>query len=150
MSKRVRTSGSGRDRDGEFIRIPAGTLLARGLTRRCAVCGSGGLFRRWFHMVDHCPRCGFRSERREGQFVGAVGVNTIVTFGLLLVVLAVGFVLTAPDIAEIPLLIAALVVAVGVPVLFQPVSKTLWNAVDLIISPLEVGEAPGLEVEGDR
>lgn len=120
-------------------------MLARGLARRCPVCGQGRLFRRWFTMLERCPRCGFRFERREGQFVGAVGINTVVSFGALMIVLIVGVVLSLPDLAVAPVLVACVITAVVVPVFFYPVSKTLWDAIDLAMSPLEPGEAPGIE-----
>jgi uncharacterized protein (DUF983 family) len=123
-------------------------MVVRGLLRRCAVCGEGHLYRRYFALADRCPRCGFRFERREGQLVGAVGVNTIVTFGLVLIVVVIGSVLTAPDVAVGPLITIAVAVAIVVPVLFYPISKTLWCAIDLGFDPLEPGEAPGLELVG--
>jgi uncharacterized protein (DUF983 family) len=119
-------------------------MMGRALLLRCPVCGSGGLFRRWTHMVERCPRCGFLFERTEGQFIGAVGMNTIVTFGALLITLVVGFVVTSPDIAVVPLLAAGLAVAALLPVVFYPFSKTTWTAIDLAMSPLEPGEAPRL------
>ncbi len=125
------------------------TLLRRGLTRRCAVCGQGGLFRRWFSMIDHCPRCGFRFERREGQFIGAVGMNTVVSGATLLAVMVISLLVALPDPEVAPILIPTVAVGVVVPVFFYPFSKTLWNAVDLALQPLESGEAPGLgAVEG--
>jgi uncharacterized protein (DUF983 family) len=119
-------------------------MLRRALALRCSVCGSGGLFRRWTHMVERCPRCGFLFERTEGQFIGAVGMNTIVTFGALLITLVIGFVVTSPDIAVVPVLVAGLAVAGLLPLIFYPFSKTTWIAIDLAMTPLEPGEAPRL------
>lgn len=115
-------------------------LLLRGLTRRCPVCGKTGIFRRWFWMVRRCPRCDFRFEREQGDFIGAIGVNTIVTFGLLLVVVLTSVLLTYPDGMWIAL-VAALAVAILFPLVFYPFSKTLWLAVNLAMRPLEPGEA---------
>jgi hypothetical protein len=95
-------------------------------------------------MAERCPRCGFLFERTEGQFIGAVGMNTIVTFGALLITLVVGFVITSPDIAVVPVLAAGLAVAALLPVIFYPFSKTTWIAIDLAMTPLEPGEAPRL------
>jgi uncharacterized protein (DUF983 family) len=120
-------------------------LLGRALLRHCPVCGSGGLFRRWFTIVERCPRCGLRFERTEGHWIGYLGLNTIVSFSLLFVVLVVGFVLSAPEFDVVPLLVAGGLTAVVFPVLFLPWSRTLWIAVDLLMRPLEPGEAPGLE-----
>lgn len=119
-------------------------MLGRALLLRCPVCGSGGLFSRWTRLVERCPRCGFLFERFDGQFIGAVGINTIVTFGALLITLVVGFIVTSPDIATVPLLIVAVAVAGLLPVIFYPWSKTIWTAIDLAMAPLEPGEASRL------
>lgn len=76
-------------------------------------------------------------ERIEGHWMGALGMNVVVTFGTLLVTLSVGFVLTFPDIAAGPILVAGIGVAVLVPLVFFPFSRTLWSAIDLAMRPLE-------------
>jgi uncharacterized protein (DUF983 family) len=119
----------------------APTLLGRALLLRCPVCGARRVFRRWVQMVEFCPGCAFAFERRPGQFIGAVGINTIAVFGLLLIALVVGFALTAPRIAVAPLLGVGLTIALAGPIVFYPWSKTLWTAIDLLMSPLEDGEA---------
>jgi uncharacterized protein (DUF983 family) len=119
-------------------------MVGRALLLRCSVCGGGHLFRGWFHIVERCPRCGFLFERGEGQFIGAVGINTIVTFGALLVALVVGIIVTAPEIATVPLLVVGLTIAGLLPIVFYPFSKTIWTAIDLAMAPLEPGEAPRL------
>lgn len=91
-------------------------------------------------MVERCPRCGLRFERTEGHWLGYLGLNTIVSFSLLFVVLVVGFVLAAPEFEIVPLLIAGGLTAVVFPVLFVPWSRTLWTAIDLIMRPLQPGE----------
>ena len=90
-------------------------LWARGLTRRCAVCGQGHLFVRWFTMVDRCPRCGLVFERIEGHWTGDLGINTVVSFGALLLTLLGGFFLTYPEVNGPALLVAAVLVAVVTP-----------------------------------
>lgn len=120
---------------------PHRVLLWRGLTRACAVCGQRGLTRRGVALRDECPRCGFRFERKPGHFVGAVGMSTIVTFGLLLVALLVGVAVTWPDVTAGPLLLVMLPIAVLVPLFVHPTAKTLWVAIDLMMNPVEPGEA---------
>jgi uncharacterized protein (DUF983 family) len=113
-------------------------LLARGLARRCPVCGASGLFRRWFVLQERCPRCNFRLEQRiEGHWLGSLGINTIVSFGALAVTMAVGLAIAYPEGDLGPLLVAAVAVAVLVPLAFFPFSKTLWSAIDLAMRPLE-------------
>jgi len=87
-------------------------------------------------MLDQCPRCGLRFERTEGHWTGDLGINTIVSFGALLLTLLGGFLLTYPDVPATALLVACLTVAVLVPVLFFPLSKTIWLAIDLQFRPL--------------
>ena len=119
-----------------------GVLLGRGFLRRCPVCGQGGLFHRWFTIVERCPRCSLRFERIEGHWLGALGVNTIVTFVALFAVVVVGLVLSYPDFDAIwVVLLAGVGTAVLVPLLFFGSARTLWTAVDLCMRPLAPGEA---------
>jgi uncharacterized protein (DUF983 family) len=112
-------------------------LLLRGVAKRCPVCGERRLFRRWFTIVEHCPTCGFRLERVEGQWLGALGINTTVSFAIVLVSVIVAFILTYDD-ASVGVAIGIVVaIAIVVPLLLFPVSKTLWCAIDLAMRPLE-------------
>ena len=122
---------------------PPGLMLGRGFLRRCPVCGKGTLFHRWFTMVERCPRCGLRFERIEGHWTGALGVNTIVSFGVLAVIVVVGLILSAPDFEVLPLFVVAGLEAVLMPLFFFPFSKTVWTAIDLWMRPLAPDEAPG-------
>lgn len=124
------------------------TLLWRGITRACAACGSRGLTRRWVTLCEECPRCGFHFERKPGHFVGAVGMNTIATFGLLLIVLVLGISLTWPDVSAAKLLIPMLPIAVLGPLVIHPTAKTLWVAIDLMMNPLLPGESVVESEEG--
>jgi uncharacterized protein (DUF983 family) len=112
-------------------------LILRGLAMRCPVCGGGKLFRRWFTIVENCPRCGFRLERIEGHWIGALGMNTVVSFGAVLLAVVAAFILTYSDESAVPAVAAVVAVAVAVPLAFFPVSKTLWSAIDLAMRPLE-------------
>lgn len=117
-----------------------GRMVARALRLHCPVCGSGGIFPRWFHMVDRCPRCDLRFERHEGQWVGSLGMNTIVSFGVLLLVMVVGMLLTYPDIPMWPLTGLSVATALLVPLIAFPWSRTLWMVVDLMMTPVRRDE----------
>lgn len=111
-------------------------LLWRGLTKACPLCSKRKLFKRWVHMIESCPNCGLRFERIEGHWVGAVGINTIVSFVILFFGLAVFFLVTYPD---IPMGSWVFAVSAGYglfPLLFYPNSKTLWTAIDLLMRPV--------------
>ena len=112
-------------------------LLWRGLTRRCPLCGSRGVFTTFFQVRERCPRCNFPIQREEGHWLGAVGINMIVTLGLLFVTMLVAFLLTIEERRAAPILIPCLLVAGLTPVLFFGSSHTLWSAIELAMDPLE-------------
>jgi uncharacterized protein (DUF983 family) len=131
--------GVERERDGaptpSFPR-----MLVRGMLRRCPRCGTGHLFRGWFRMVDRCPGCGYRFEREEGFQLGGYVINFGVTEGLVCLVVA-GYILAAannPDVSLWP--VAVLIAAVVTPIVFFPFSRTIWAAIDLALTPLDVVE----------
>lgn len=116
------------------------TLMWRGATRSCPACGRRKLFGWKLVLPTNCPRCGLKFERIEGQSVGAVGMNTIVTFFLLMVVMVVGMVATFPDFPVTPLVVLSVAVALVHPILFHPTSQTLWSAVDMLMRKLDPDE----------
>ncbi len=91
-------------------------------------------------MAQECPGCGLHFERIEGHWIGAVGINTILSFVTLAAVLIAGFVSTFPDFKVVPIAVAGVVVAVGAPTAFFPVSRTLWTGIDIAMRPLEAHE----------
>jgi uncharacterized protein (DUF983 family) len=104
--------------------------LWRGLRRKCARCGQGKLFTRWFRMVPDCPYCHLHFEREPGYWVGAVAINTAVIGFLFAVVLVVFSALTVPDIPWVTLLLLEIPLMGLGPIAFYPYSKTLWVAID--------------------
>lgn len=134
--------------DGPGVPLGLGRLLVRGATLACPACGARGHFRQWVRMRERCHRCGLTFERIEGHWIGAIGLNTIVSFGALLVFLIVAVALTIPDIPVGPLVIGNIGVALVVPILFYPASRTLWTAVDIAMRPLEAHEVDWSVVPG--
>lgn len=106
--------------------IPMWRLIARGALRLCARCGQGRLFTRWFIMRADCPRCGVHFEREQGYWLGAMTLNFAVTEAMFVVVLVTTMALTWPDVPWGKLLVAVLATNVIVPLVFYPISKTLW------------------------
>lgn len=116
-------------------------MLVRGLFGRCPVCGSRHLFRRWVSMVDDCPQCSLHFERVDGHWIGGIGVNTVCVMGLMLIVLATVTFSFYPDSPPVgPLLTVEIIIAVLGPIVFFPASRTLWTAIDLLMTPLRPGE----------
>jgi uncharacterized protein (DUF983 family) len=119
-----------------------GRMLFRAVRLRCPRCGGRpSWFTGWFRRVDRCRTCGFRYERQDGFMVGAITINTILTFGAILVVLVVGMIVTYPEIAVVPIVTGCLVVAVLVPIVVFPFTYTIWGAIDLAMHPLQPAEA---------
>jgi hypothetical protein len=69
--------------------------------------------------------------------LGAITMNTILTFGAILIVLVVGMVVTYPEIATVPIMAGCAAVAVVVPIVAYPFTHTVWAAVDLAMHPLD-------------
>ena len=117
-----------------------GTLLKRGLRKKCPVCAGGNLFEGWFRLKDRCPTCGYTFSREEGYWVSAIIVNTAAIEGLFLLLFIVVVIATAPDVSWGPLLLLAAVFNVVFPIFWYPFSKTVWMGIDLYFHPLEASE----------
>ena len=116
-------------------------MMSRAILLRCPWCASRNTFLDgWFRRHPRCRNCGLRWRREEGFELGAVTMNTIVTFGTLTLFMAVGFVVTAPDIPVMPFVLGLAVIAVVVPVAIYPFTYTMWLAFDLAVHPPEADE----------
>jgi len=111
-------------------RASRGRMLWWGATKRCARCGSGHLFRRYFTMVDNCPRCHLHFEREHGYWAGALAINIGIAGAAFVVAFGVALALTVPDVPVLPLLAILVPLMIVVPLLGYPFSKTIWVAVD--------------------
>ena len=88
-------------------------------------------------MAENCPGCGIRYEREPGYWVGAVTINTAVTFASFLAVFTTLTLITWPEVPWGWVMGVTLAVNLVVPVVFYPLSKTLWLAFELGWRPLE-------------
>jgi uncharacterized protein (DUF983 family) len=105
-------------------------ILWRGITKRCARCGGGKLFTKWFVMAEDCPHCGLHFEREQGYWTGAIAISLTV-FGTIFAAVLIGFsALTVPDIPWVTLLMIEVPIMTIGPAAFYPYSKTIWVAVD--------------------
>jgi uncharacterized protein (DUF983 family) len=113
------------------------TMLWRALRRRCPRCGGrGAFFTGWFQRAERCRTCGYRWERHEGFVLGPITINTILTLGLVGLVMVAGLFATLPDVEPWPIVIGCVVVAAVAPVILYPITWTVWAALDLRWSPL--------------
>jgi uncharacterized protein (DUF983 family) len=119
-----------------------GTLLRRGFTKKCPRCGGGKIYDGWFRMKERCPTCGLLFEREPGFFVGAYLINFAIVEGLLFV-LIMGFVFWKDQNPEAGVAVpVAIAVFLGVfaPLIFYPFARTIWSALDIGMTPLELRE----------
>ncbi|MBM3672591.1 MAG: DUF983 domain-containing protein [Actinobacteria bacterium] len=124
-----------------------GRILCWGFTLRCPRCGSGHLFRCWFHIERECPRCSLVFEREAGYWIGAMAINMAATTGVLAVAFIVAIALTLPDVPVAELLAAFIPLGVITPIVLFPFSKTIWMAVDRgILQRLDARERPDEQV----
>ncbi len=123
-------------------------LLWRGSFKKCPACGQGKLFTRWFDLADDCPRCGLHFERIEGHWIGAIGLNTILAFAVLLFVVVGGLIITGAS-GDWKPIVAALVTAGVVPIFLSPTCRTLWTAIDIAMRPLGEDEVDWDVVNGN-
>ena len=107
-------------------------LLWRALILRCPRCGKGKLYRRGFTMYQVCPVCGWRFEREEGYWTGAMAVNLVVTE---LLIAATVVPLAFVGVPALPLLLVGIPVTVALPFLFYRHSKSFWMAIDFMLNP---------------
>ena len=126
-------------------------MLWWGFTKRCARCGGGHLFERWFTMVDDCPRCGLHFEREQGYWAGALAINIGIAIIVFVVAFAVGLALTVPDIPVVPLLAVLIPLMIAVPTVAYPFSKTIWVAVDrALLQHLDKNESLDEQMRRER
>lgn len=69
-------------------------------------------------------------------------MSTIITFGGILISFLVSLWVLWPDVNFVGLSVVPFAIAIIVPVVFNPTFKTLWVGIDLMMNPLEPGEAP--------
>jgi len=107
--------------------------------RRCPNCGQRGVFQSWGTMVDRCPSCDHKYEREEGYWLGAVLINTAITIVLFAVAMVVWAIVAWPDPPWTAMTATGIVINLLVPLLFYPMSKTLWVAVEISAHPPSSG-----------
>jgi uncharacterized protein (DUF983 family) len=96
-------------------------------------------------MRDECPHCGLMLERGESSdfWIGAYVFNLAAGEVVALALPIAWVVATWPNPPWTRIEILAVVLAVALPVLFFPLSRTLWLAWDLSFRPFEPGDVAG-------
>jgi hypothetical protein len=89
-------------------------------------------------IAERCPNCGLRFERIEGHWIGAIGINTVATFALILFLLIASLIIFInSDVPRWYIAVGLVVVGGGIPPLIDPFTRTFWTAIDIAMRPLE-------------
>ena len=131
------------------VSTSAGTVLGRGLRKRCGRCGATGIFRTRFRLAERCPACGYRFVREEGAFTGVMLMNFVVTLTLMIASLLAWVlwrgITGRSDLAFWPFAGTAIALAVFSPIAFYPRAASTWAAIDLAMRPLDPDELADAE-----
>jgi uncharacterized protein (DUF983 family) len=107
--------------------------LGRGLMRHCPYCGGPSIFRNWFSLKERCPNCNTLFAHEEGYFLGSYAINLSLT--AVIAVLLVFWLIFRTDLSVLQMQIAAVAIAVGLPLFLYPYSLSFWMALDLTLHP---------------
>jgi uncharacterized protein (DUF983 family) len=118
----------------------SGQALARGITNRCARCGTRGIFRSYYRLHPTCRTCGMRFERESGEWTGALMIIIAFTEVLFAIWFGVGLWLTWPDVPWTLLLIGGVLLNLVIPILFYPWSQSVWIGLHYAFVPLDAAE----------
>ena len=93
-------------------------------------------------MRDHCPGCGLALERGEKSdfWIGAYVFNLVAGELIAIGVPIIWVIASWPNAPWTKIEITGVVLAVALPFLFFPFSRTLWLAWDLSFRPFEPGD----------
>ncbi|HYD53966.1 MAG TPA: DUF983 domain-containing protein [Gemmatimonadaceae bacterium] len=111
-------------------------MLRAAARRRCPRCEEGRIWDGWLKLRRTCDRCGFVAHRDEPDyFIGAYLVNLIVAELAVAITCAVVAIATWPDTPWDAVLWIGAAAAVIAPIVFYPLTVTLWLAVDVYFRP---------------
>jgi uncharacterized protein (DUF983 family) len=107
---------------------------------KCPRCGSGGVLRSWFSLHARCPSCSLALGRGEDTdyWLGAYAINLVLAETLAAIIALTILWVTWPDYMAAQVIGISL--AVLLPVVLFPFSRTLWLAWDLSFRPTEEGD----------
>jgi uncharacterized protein (DUF983 family) len=111
-------------------------LLSRAVRRRCPYCGGGNIFDNYFSLKKICPTCEVQFEREDGYFLGGYALNLVISESIALgLALWLLFGTRLRDASLLQQEIVAVSLALLLPLLFFPFSRTFWMALDLTLHP---------------
>jgi uncharacterized protein (DUF983 family) len=93
----------------------------------------------WLKMAPRCASCGLAFDRGEpDHWLGAFAINWVAGEGIAAVVAIVVLAVWWPNV--VPGMLVGIALALLMPLLFFPFSRTIWLAFDLHFRPVEPGD----------
>lgn len=116
--------------------------FTRALLLRCPNCGGGKVLKTWFRLKHRCAKCGIRLDRGEaGDYaIGAMYFNIAIAEILFAMALLVVLVATWPNVPWAGMEYSLVGAMLAAPVVFYPVSRLMWLALDLLLRPPDSAE----------
>lgn len=114
----------------------------RALLLRCPNCGGRTVLRSWFKLRYRCEQCGIRTDRGESEdyFLGGMFLNIALAEALFALVLLVVVIVMWPDVPWAGVQDSLVIAMVAAPIVFYPVSRLMWFALDLLLRPPDAAE----------
>ena len=116
--------------------------FSRALLLRCPNCGGTKVLRSWFKLRHHCAKCGIRLDRGESEdyLLGGMFFNIVLAEVIFAVVLLVVVIVRWPNVPWAGIEYTLIIAMVAAPVVFYPVSRLMWLALDLLLRPPDAAE----------
>lgn len=114
----------------------------RALRLRCPNCGIGRPVRGWFRLRHACAVCGMRLDRGEDEdyYLGGMFFNIMVSETLFAVAFGIVVAVLWPRVPWDDIEYGLITAMVIVPIVFYPMSRLLWLAIDLLLRPPDEAE----------
>lgn len=109
----------------------------RGLRRSCPLCGERKIFNSWFELKSSCPNCTLNFDREPGWWIGGMIINLAGAMLLFALIFGLALFLFWPDVPWVAVGVVGTVAMIVFPIVFYPMSKTLWLAVDLLMTGMD-------------
>jgi uncharacterized protein (DUF983 family) len=112
-------------------------LTARGVTLHCPRCGGGSIVKNWWSLKAECPRCAFVLDRGERDFwIGGYAVNLVMAELIVVLIMLAVVIATIPAVPWTFIQWGGAALAILMPVVTFPVSRSLWLAWDYCFRPV--------------
>lgn len=108
------------------------------LLLKCPHCRQGSVFRKPFAMYTTCPQCGVRYEREQGYFMMSVFVGYVMSFFIVVPVLALLYLAIRPGLMGY-VIGTAIALLLAIPFLFH-YARVIWMYLDELLDPRPASE----------